>query len=163
AWALKPVPLPNVLPISRFRIALPQNFSYIGAQDPNVAVSPDGKHIVYVASRTGNPPQLRTSIRCTGSDSVIRYGKLVCPFFFAGRPVDWLLFRRQAKENLSPWRHRIDALQHSRRHLRWKLGSRPKTGTDLWVMSLDGDRKPRVFLQTPFAESSALISPDGHW
>jgi Tol biopolymer transport system component len=38
-----------------------------------------------------------------------------------------------------------------------------KTRGDLWVMPLDGDRKPRAFLQTPFAESSALISPDGRW
>ncbi|MBI4480159.1 MAG: PD40 domain-containing protein, partial [Acidobacteria bacterium] len=39
----------------------------------------------------------------------------------------------------------------------------PKTGQDLWVLTMDGDRKPRVFLQTPFNESSAQISPDGHW
>jgi serine/threonine-protein kinase len=39
----------------------------------------------------------------------------------------------------------------------------PKTGRDLWVMPLDGDRKPRPFLQTSFQESSGQISPDGHW
>src|SRR5262249_50686720 len=30
-------------------------------------------------------------------------------------------------------------------------------------MPLEGERKPRVFLQTQFSESSAMISPDGHW
>jgi serine/threonine-protein kinase len=39
----------------------------------------------------------------------------------------------------------------------------PKTGNDLWVLPMEGDRKPRVFLQTPFAESSGQFSPDGHW
>ena len=39
----------------------------------------------------------------------------------------------------------------------------PKTGRDIWVVSMEGDRKPRIFLQTPFEESSGQFSPDGHW
>ena len=39
----------------------------------------------------------------------------------------------------------------------------PKTGQNIWVLPMEGDRKPRVFLETPFRESSALLSPDGHW
>jgi serine/threonine-protein kinase len=39
----------------------------------------------------------------------------------------------------------------------------PKTRQDIWALSLDGERKPHVFLATPFRESSALFSPDGHW
>jgi serine/threonine-protein kinase len=39
----------------------------------------------------------------------------------------------------------------------------PKTRQDIWMVTIDGDRKPRVFLATPFRESSALFSPDGHW
>jgi hypothetical protein len=47
----------------------------------------------------------------------------------------------------------------------------PKTRYDLWVLSLEGDprqagtegRKPKPFLQTPFDESHAQFSPDGHW
>ncbi len=39
----------------------------------------------------------------------------------------------------------------------------PKTGSDLWVLPLDGDRKPRIFLQTPFEEGAGQFSPDGHW
>jgi eukaryotic-like serine/threonine-protein kinase len=38
-----------------------------------------------------------------------------------------------------------------------------KTGMDLWVLPLFGDRKPISFLQTPFDEVSATISPDGRW
>jgi Tol biopolymer transport system component len=33
----------------------------------------------------------------------------------------------------------------------------PKLASDLWVMPMDGDRKPRLFLQTPFNESSGIF------
>ena len=39
----------------------------------------------------------------------------------------------------------------------------PKTAFDLWVLPLTGDRKPWVFLQTPFNEAHASFSPDGRW
>jgi serine/threonine protein kinase len=36
-------------------------------------------------------------------------------------------------------------------------------GTDLWVLPLQGDRKPVPYLVTPFNEAQAKFSPDGHW
>jgi Tol biopolymer transport system component len=39
----------------------------------------------------------------------------------------------------------------------------PKTREDLWVLPMDGDRKPFPFLQTPFSEGQARFSPDGHF
>ena len=39
----------------------------------------------------------------------------------------------------------------------------PKTGNDLWVLPLSGDRKPVPFAQSPFTESFGQISPDGRW
>jgi Tol biopolymer transport system component len=38
-----------------------------------------------------------------------------------------------------------------------------KTGFDLWVLPLQGERKPHPFLQTPFNERNARFSPDGRW
>jgi Tol biopolymer transport system component len=38
-----------------------------------------------------------------------------------------------------------------------------KTGYDLWMLPLQGERKPQIFLQTPFNERSAQLSPDGRW
>jgi eukaryotic-like serine/threonine-protein kinase len=35
--------------------------------------------------------------------------------------------------------------------------------SDLWWLPLDGDRKPVVYLQTPFNECHARLSPDGKW
>jgi serine/threonine-protein kinase len=40
---------------------------------------------------------------------------------------------------------------------------RPETGQDLWLLPMEGERKPRVFLQTPAGETGAAISPDGRW
>jgi Tol biopolymer transport system component len=39
----------------------------------------------------------------------------------------------------------------------------PKTKSDIWVLPLFGDRKPVVFLKTPFDERQAVFSPDGRW
>jgi eukaryotic-like serine/threonine-protein kinase len=39
----------------------------------------------------------------------------------------------------------------------------PKTNVDLWVLPLFGDRKPYVFLQTPFTEVGGRFSPNGRW
>jgi len=37
----------------------------------------------------------------------------------------------------------------------------PKTGPDIWVLPTEGEKKPFVFLQTPFSETAARFSPDG--
>jgi serine/threonine protein kinase len=39
----------------------------------------------------------------------------------------------------------------------------PKTGNDLWVLPLEGDRKPVLLLGTPSNESQGTFSPDGRW
>jgi len=38
-----------------------------------------------------------------------------------------------------------------------------KTGYDLMAIPLEGDRKPRILLQTPFNDRIAQFSPDGRW
>jgi Tol biopolymer transport system component len=37
------------------------------------------------------------------------------------------------------------------------------TAQDLWLLPLEGDRKPRPYLVTPFDERDAQFSPDGRW
>jgi Tol biopolymer transport system component len=39
----------------------------------------------------------------------------------------------------------------------------PKAGNHLWVLPLEGDRKPFPFLRTAFNEYAGQFSPDGHW
>jgi Tol biopolymer transport system component len=37
------------------------------------------------------------------------------------------------------------------------------TKDDLWLLPLEGERKPKLFKQTPYNERSGQISPDGRW
>jgi len=39
----------------------------------------------------------------------------------------------------------------------------PNTDWDIWVLPLEGERKPIPYLQTPFMEFFATFSPDGDW
>jgi serine/threonine-protein kinase len=41
--------------------------------------------------------------------------------------------------------------------------SDPKTGSDLWLMPLEGKREPKPLLATPFQEITGAFSPDGRW
>ena len=41
--------------------------------------------------------------------------------------------------------------------------SSEKTKNDLWMLPMEGDRKPVRFLQTPFNERSGQFSADGKW
>ena len=36
-------------------------------------------------------------------------------------------------------------------------------GEDIWMLPLEGERKPEPFLDTPFSEEGAEFSPDGRW
>lgn len=39
----------------------------------------------------------------------------------------------------------------------------PRTGRDLWLLPLEGSRRPVPFLRTDFYESRGQFSPDMHW
>lgn len=39
----------------------------------------------------------------------------------------------------------------------------PSTRGDLWTLLLDGDRRPRAIVKSPFDEQSPALSPDGRW
>ena len=39
----------------------------------------------------------------------------------------------------------------------------PVTGSDLWVLPMQGDGKPYVFLRTQFRDIYGAFSPDGRW
>ena len=39
----------------------------------------------------------------------------------------------------------------------------PTSRRDIWLLPLDGDRKPRPLIQTPADESTPRFSPDGQW
>lgn len=39
----------------------------------------------------------------------------------------------------------------------------PETGRDIWVMSMDGDRAARPFVEGPFDETNPTFAPDARW
>jgi len=39
----------------------------------------------------------------------------------------------------------------------------PNTRRDIWVLPLEGDRKPFAFFQSPTDDTPGAFSPDGHW
>jgi eukaryotic-like serine/threonine-protein kinase len=52
---------------------------------------------------------------------------------------------------------------HDGRFLLYTTANAAKTGADLWVLPLEGDRKPVLLLRTQFDEANGSFSPDGHW
>src|SRR5262249_34966852 len=38
----------------------------------------------------------------------------------------------------------------------------PVSGSDIWILPVEGDRRPWPFVRTPFNEDSPAFSPDGH-
>ena len=43
------------------------------------------------------------------------------------------------------------------------VSSTPETASDIWLLPLSGDKKPRPLLHTRVNERDAQISPDGRW
>ena len=43
------------------------------------------------------------------------------------------------------------------------MSNDPESQSDLWVIPMTGERKPFVFLKTPFREAYGVFSPDGRW
>ena len=52
---------------------------------------------------------------------------------------------------------------HDGRFLLYHTVNAPKTGVDLWVLPMEGDRKPVLLLGTEFTEGNASFSPDMRW
>jgi hypothetical protein len=44
-----------------------------------------------------------------------------------------------------------------------EVANDPKTKYALWVLPLEGEKKPLPFLRTAFNEADGRFSPDGHW
>ena len=95
--------------------------------------SPDGRHVAFNSARNGGLDLYEALSSSGGSEETLLVDRL------AKWPVSW-----------SP----------DGRFLLY-VTSGDRTGNDIWVLPLSGDRKPYPFLQTEAAENWAAFSPDG--
>ena len=97
--------------------------------------SPDGSRIVYSSLQKGKWGLYQTLSNGSGTEELLFESDLLKV------PMSW-----------SPDAKRI---------VFWVQDA--KTAGDLWVLPLDGDKKPSPFVATSFNESHGQISPDGKW
>jgi Tol biopolymer transport system component len=98
--------------------------------------SPDGTRIAYSVSVLG--PQRFIVRRVDGAG-----------------PVETYLASDPAFKELYGWSHDGRYLAYGRQD--------PVTRWDLWLLPMDGDHTPRLYLSTPFSEQAADISRDDRW
>ena len=110
-------------------------FTFGPAKDDSPVWSPDGGSIVFRSSRKGSGDLYRRASDLSGTD------ELLYADGFNKVPTSW-----------SP----------DGKFLLYYAGS-PNTKEDMWVLPLTGERKPHLFLQTPFREGYGVFSPDGRW
>ncbi len=114
---------------------VPTRFTFDPGVDAYPVWSPDGSRIVWGSGRDGAFNLYQKLASGAGQEEPLLKTD------DAKRPTDWSLDGR--------------FLAYSQ--------SDPKSKWDLWVLPLSGDRKPAVFLQTPFDEEQGHFSPDGRW
>jgi Tol biopolymer transport system component len=109
-------------------------FTFNPAIDNSPVWSPDGRRIVFSSAKAGGIRDLYLKDAAGGGDE-----ELILKSDFSKEPTDWS------------------------RDGRFILFTEQKNATDVWVLPLDGDRKPIPLLTTSFFESRARFSPDGRW
>ena len=97
--------------------------------------SPDGSRVAFSSNRGGHFDLYQKNANGTGDDE--------------------LLLKSDQDKSLTSWS----------RDGRYLLFSSidPKSGSDIWVLPMQGDHKPAPFLRTEFSEGRASFSPDGRW
>ncbi len=97
--------------------------------------SPDGGRIVFASDRDGTSNLYQKTSSGAGSEE--------------------LLFRSDTAKHSTDWSPDGRFIAYENQD--------PKTGLDLWLLPLFGDRKPISFLRTEFDEGQGQFSPDGRW
>ena len=111
--------------------------SYESGQNEGARWSPDGTRVAYTYARYGSAPEI----------VVVNVG--------AGAATEHLLKDDPAFKWMYDWTPDGRALVFGRQE--------SATRRDIWILPLDGDRKPRPYLVTPYWEDRGAVSPDGRW
>ncbi len=110
-------------------------FTFDPASESLARWSPDGSRIMFMSNREGLANFYEKSSSGAGEEK--------------------LVFRSDQDKFLTDW-------SQDGRFLAYHAPG-PKTGWDVWVVPLSGDRKPIPFVQTEFTEVQGQFSPDGKW
>ncbi len=117
---------------------LKTRFTFDPARDFAPVWSPDGSQIVFAS------PRGRVQ-----SDLYLRNS--------SGGGSEQLLLQSDSGKTPTDW-------SRDGKYIAYTVADRKnKTGDDIWILPMFGDRKPFPYLQTPFSESTAAFSPDGKW
>jgi Tol biopolymer transport system component len=148
--------------------------------DSAVSLSPDGKRAVVKDSPFDVPGDLWTLDLSTGSRTRLTFQKNVYSpgvwspngtriAYSAGNLGDTLYDRASSggdeKELLKEpgLRHFPTDWSRDDRFLLYFVENAPKTGGDVWVLPLHGDRKPVLLLGETYNEWAGVFSPDTNW
>lgn len=110
-------------------------FTFDPANENSPAWSPDGQWIAYASTRKGREDIYRKAVAGSSEEELLLESKT------DKEPVVW-----------SP----------DGRFLAY-IETNKDTKGDILLLPMDGERKPQVFLRTPFFEYPAAFSPDGRW
>ncbi len=140
------------------------------------SLSPDGGRAILAVTAAGGEVSLwltdvaggKTSRLAVGSSPIWTHdGRRI--IFASDRSGQYDLYEKAVdgveKETLlysSPYWKFAESCSPDGRSLLFRQDD-PKTGIDLWVLPITGDRKPFPFLQTESDESLARFSGDGRW
>jgi len=113
----------------------PTRLTFDPSPDSNPVWSPDGSRILFTSERDGQPNLYQSAA--------------------GGGSADELLVKSDFRKSPNDWSADGKFILYHEQN--------PKTGNDLWVFPLSGERKPFPFLQTPFDERQGRFSPDGRW
>jgi Tol biopolymer transport system component len=110
-------------------------FTFDPADDLNPLWSHDGSRIFFTSDRKGQRDMFQKKVDAAGEEELLY---------------------------TSPEIKNVEDLSPDGRLLIYNTNT-DSYQDDLWLLPLEGERKPRLFLQTQFDEYQATISPDGRW
>jgi eukaryotic-like serine/threonine-protein kinase len=121
--------------------------------------SPDGERVVFGSQRDGNAPQAEArppapTGRGRGSAGVTLFTKPA-----NGAVPELMLLPPEPNKMMVPY----DWSPDGRMIVAQRFEDVATAQSDLWIVPLTGDRKPRPYLASAFSEGEPALSPDGRW